>query len=132
MVQGLVACKPNLGYKGPSYDAVRTALLDNAKQRVNGKLRAWEVHGKTVTGFVMMADGWRDAQGRPLLNFVLYTPKGVKFLQAVDTSGEEKNADYLAEVLGQMLEEIGVEHVHLIIQDAAAANVAASRLLEER
>ena len=78
-------------YSGPAYNALRTTLLEQVKARVSKACKPWEDHAREVTGFVLVSDGWTDAQHRPLINFLLTSPKGQKFLRAVDTSGETKD-----------------------------------------
>ena len=38
-----------------------------------------------VCGCTIVSDGWSSTQNRPLLNFLSSTPKGTKFLRAVDS-----------------------------------------------
>ncbi len=85
-----------------------------------------------TTGASIASDGWDDRQGRPLLNVVLITAQGAMFIKSVDTSGEIKSAHYIAQVLGEAIEEAGVENVVQVITDNAANCKAAGRILEER
>lgn len=119
-------------YTGPSYNALRTTLLDKAKDRVNQKLKPFLDAGRRVTGFVLLSDGWTDAGGRPFTNYFLATPKGTHFLKAVDMSGNEENAQFIFAQLAEVMEEVGPEHIVASITDGAAANTAAARLLEEQ
>ena len=77
-----------------------------------------------------MCDGWTDAQGNPLLNFCLATPKGIHFLRAVDCSGHDKDGQFYYERLAEVFEE--PEHIVAVIMDGATANDSANKLLEER
>ena len=56
-------------------------------------------------------DGWSDAQNRPILNVLAVCPKGAMFLGAVDTSGQVKSAEYIAQVLTEYIEAVGADRV---------------------
>ena len=119
-------------YTGPAYNALRTSLLQEVKDRVDDACTVWYQHGLDVTGFVAVSDGWADAQSRPLLNMLLCSPKGHKFLKAVDTSGHEKSGQYIADQMTVVINEVGAHNVTGVIMDGAANNVNASKIIEER
>ena len=119
-------------YRGPSYQAIRGPLLQRARMRTDSKTTAYAEHALRVTSWALVSDGWHDEQCRPLINYVLVSPKGAKFVKAVDASGHKKDAEFLADNLGEVIEEVGADNVHLVIQDGATANVACNRLLEAR
>jgi hypothetical protein len=81
-----------------AYNTLRTTCLDSAKQRIQQALKQWDNRAKT-TGITICIDGWSDAQNRPILNVLAVCPKGAMFLGAVDTSGQVKSAEYIAQVL---------------------------------
>lgn len=120
------------GYKGPSYHQLRGPLLEDAVERTRIKLKPWAEHAERVTGYVLTCDGWTDPQGRPIITVALVSPKGAKYLKSIDCSGQEKNADFLADRLGEVIEETGKEHIWLVAQDGASANVAANEILRQR
>ena len=122
----------NLIYRGPAYNSMRTDLLDAVKCRVEKDSTAWFDHGKNVTGFVLASDGWTDAQKRPLLNFMLVTPRGTKFVRALDTSGNEKSGQYIADKMSEVIDEVGPAHITAVIMDGASNNVSANKILEQR
>ena len=74
------------GYKAPNYHALRINLLKDAKAHVSlliDRFRSdWIESGCTIMG-----DGWRDIRQRPLINFLVYSEKGISFLKSVDASG---------------------------------------------
>lgn len=119
-------------YTGPAYNALRTDLLQNAKERVVRQLEPFFEQGRRVSGFVLLCDGWTDVQGRPLLNFCLSSPKGVHFLRAVDCSGHDKDGQFIFDRLSEVFEEIGPEHITCVIMDGASANESANKLLEAK
>jgi hypothetical protein len=76
------------------------------------------------------SDGWSDTPNRPLLNLLMVTPKGEKFLESVDTSGDTKDADFIAQVVGKAIEDVGAEIVVQVCMDSGAVYKAAGRKLE--
>lgn len=127
-----VISSSSVTYRGPAYNAMRTVLLQAVKDRVESSCEDWLEHAMKITGFALASDGWTDAQGRPLLNFLLCTPRGTKFMRALDTSGNEKNGDYIADKMSEVIDEVGAEYISVVIMDGAASNVAASEVLEDR
>ena len=118
-------------YKCPTYEEIRGPILQAEKKDINTRLeefkQSWEISGCTL-----MSDGWSDAKGRTLINFLVQCPKGTMFIKSVDASAQVKEAALLCELLDGVLQEIGVDNVVQIITDNAANYVAAGRLLMER
>lgn len=113
---------PTPSYKPMAYNTLRTTCLDAAKQRIQKALQQWDKRAKT-TGMTICTDGWSDAQNRPILNALAVCPKGAMFLDAVDTSGKVKSAEYIAEVLTSYIEAVGADRVvqvraDLLLSDA--------------
>ena len=46
-------------------------------------------------GCTIALDGWTSCQKKPLINIMYICPKGIVFLDAIDTSLKEKNSAYL-------------------------------------
>lgn len=122
----------NVIYKGPSHEAIRSDLLAAVKAKVQEGCDPWWQHALKVTGLVLGSDGWTDAQGIPLLNFLLSSPKGINFLHALDTSGQEKTGEFIAEKLSEVIDEVGPQYISTVIMDGASNNVSANGILEER
>lgn len=127
-----VISNSNVTYKGPSHEAMRSDLLAAVKAKVEEGCKTWFQHAMKVTGFVLTSDGWTDAQSRPLINFMLVTPKGIKFVRALDTSGSEKTGEFIADKMSEAIDEVGPEYISAVIMDGASNNVTANGILEER
>lgn len=78
-------------YKGPSYHAIRTKLLYGIKKEVELLVEACRSTWKE-TGCTIMADGWQDQKNRQLINFLVYSPKGINFVKSVDAFDVVKDA----------------------------------------
>ncbi|XP_077248253.1 uncharacterized protein LOC143887897 [Tasmannia lanceolata] len=108
---------------GPILDAE----VEDVRQYVNDFKRIWDRSRCTI-----MADGWKDINGRTLINFLAYCPRGTVFLKCIDASSEQKNAKYLFKLFDKVVEEVGEKYVVQFVTDNAANYKAAGRLLMEK
>ncbi|CAN6902512.1 unnamed protein product [Brassica oleracea] len=119
------------GYAGPTYHALRVGLLCDAKLQVSlivDKFRStW-----AATGCTLMADGWKDTRHRPLVNFLVYCPKGITFLKSVDISDICGSVENLCNLFADVVGMIGPENVVHLVTDSAPNYKAAGRLLSEK
>ena len=67
-----------------------------------------------------MSNGWTN-QKQPIMNFLVYCPKGAMFLKSIDTSGLTKDAETLFNIFDSFIREIGVEYIVQLITDNASA-----------
>jgi hypothetical protein len=118
-------------YKLPSLVSLRTTLLDKEKVSVAAELKSFMASTRSSKA-VITSDGWSDTRNRPLLSLLMVTPKDEKFLESVDTSGDTKDADFIAQVVGKAIEDVGAEIVVQVCMDSAAVCKAAGRKLEAR
>jgi hypothetical protein len=118
-------------YKLPSLVFLRTTLLDNEKVLVAAELKSFMASARSSKA-IITNDGWSETQNRPLLNHLMVTPKGEKFLESVDTSGDTKDANFIAQVVGKAIEDVGAEIVVQVCMDSATVYKVAGRKLEAR
>ncbi|XP_039128985.1 uncharacterized protein LOC120265161 [Dioscorea cayenensis subsp. rotundata] len=125
-----IACI-GLGYKGPTFHALRTNLLEESKKElqllVDTYQSSWEDYGCTIMG-----DGWKYIRQRSLINFLVYTPKGISFIKSVDASDLIFYAQTLCNLFAEIVEIVGCQYVVHMITDNAANYKAAGRLLNEK
>ena len=86
----------------------------------------------TRDGVTLVSDGWTSVQNKPIINILMVSSEGATFLSATDTSGKEKNAEYIAQLLGEQIDKVGQEKVVQVVMDSAASCVAAGKLLMEK
>ena len=67
---------------------------------------AWKNYGCTL-----MSDGWTDRRGRHLINFLVNSPEGTYFLESVDASSEQHDANMLADLLEKRIDDVGKDKV---------------------
>ncbi|KAL6990191.1 hypothetical protein U1Q18_052600 [Sarracenia purpurea var. burkii] len=85
-----------------------------------------------VTGCSILADSWRDAQGRTLINFLVSCPRGIYFVSSVDATDVIEDATNLFESLDKVVEEMGEENVVQVITDNTPSYQAAGKMLEDK
>ena len=98
------------GYRAPGYEKLRTTILHNVKKNVENLLKpirdSW-----IQTGLSIVSDGWKDCKNRPLINVISVCPNGAMFLKAVDCEGQVKDANFIAQLLIESIESVGVDNV---------------------
>lgn len=117
------------GYTPPAYDSARTVLLDKTVKDVERDLEPWGDRTRK-TGASITSDGWSDTTNRPLLNMLAVNAKGAKFVDAINTEGQQKTAEYIAKHLEDGIELVGPEFVVQVITDNAANCKAAGAIIE--
>ncbi|XP_019434728.1 PREDICTED: uncharacterized protein LOC109341306 [Lupinus angustifolius] len=119
------------GYKGPSYYAIRSNLLHEMKKEVELLVANFRNFWKE-TGCTIMTDGWQDQRNRQLINFLVYSPKGVTFVRFVDACDVIKDVKTLCNLFIELVEFVGVNNVvHLVTDNAANYKVAGAMLNEK-
>ncbi|XP_019418435.1 PREDICTED: uncharacterized protein LOC109329222 [Lupinus angustifolius] len=129
MIDAIAAIGP--GYKGPSYYAFRSNLLHAMKKEVELLVETFRNFWKE-TGCTIMADGWQDQRNRQLINFLVYSPKGITFVRSVDVSDVVKDARTLCNLFIELVEFVGVTNVVHLVTDNAANYKAAGGMLNEK
>jgi len=71
-------------------------LLQGEVERLQGVQEELLARDRANFGLCISSDGFTDAFRRPLLNVVLISPSGEFFVDAIDTSGNTKSMDYIA------------------------------------
>ena len=66
-----------------------------------------------------MSDGWTNQKQQPIMNFLVYWPRGAMFLKY--TSGLTKDAETLFNIFDSVVQEIGVEYIVQLITDNTSA-----------
>ena len=65
-----------------------------------------------------------------MINFLVYCPKGIVFLESVDTSHASKTINLLYKLFRDVVLYVGPENIGHIVTNNATNYVAAGRLLE--
>lgn len=121
-----------LTYKPPSYHAMRTSLLKARRAQVEVEVNDRTKDSIRKYGVTVCSDGWDNVQNRPLLNVLLCCPTGDTFLGSIDTTGNKKDAAYIAEQMSIHINRVGPSNVVQVCTDNASSMVAAGRILTQR
>ena len=81
-------------------------------------------------GVSIVTDGWSDPQRRPLINFMATSAKGPMFIKAVNCMGETKSKEFIANLMQEVINEVGDQNVVQIITDNAANCKGAGEIIE--
>ncbi|KAG6648808.1 uncharacterized protein LOC122316382 [Carya illinoinensis] len=119
------------GFKGPSLHELRGNLLKNSVTEVQNYLLDIKTSWRD-SGCSLMADGWTNQRQQPIINFLVYCPKGTIFLKSIDTSGLRKDAETLFKIFDEVVQEVGVENIVQFITDNDASYKAAGKKLQQK
>eukprot|EP00253_Pinus_taeda_P003573 PITA_03573 len=84
------------------------------------------------TWCTITSNGWTDQRNRTLLNLLVSCLIGTMFLKLVDASDKDKTAQLICEMMEEVIQEVGEEHVVQIFTDNATNYMVAGRLFEIR
>jgi hypothetical protein len=116
-------------YTPPPYNAVHTSLLKAKKEEVERKKTTQLGDSLHKYGIIFCADGWNNVQNRPLLNIIQTGTRGDLFLGTIDTTGEHKHAQYIAEQISTFVAKVGSHNVVQICTDNTAAMANAGHMV---
>ncbi|XP_076893880.1 uncharacterized protein LOC143546008 [Bidens hawaiensis] len=85
-----------------------------------------------VTGCSILADTWKDAHNRTLINILVSCPRGLHFVSSVDATEFVEDAPTLFKLLDKVVDEMGEENVVQVITQNTASYEAAGKMLEEK
>ena len=77
-------------YKPPSYNALRTTLIESKKMEVEAEVKKATSFSIETYGVSLCLDGWNNVVHRPLMNIMLSCPAGDIFLGSVTPRGIRK------------------------------------------
>eukprot|EP00253_Pinus_taeda_P024244 PITA_24244 len=119
------------GYVPPGSKALRTTLLKKTKDRVTGKLVQIKESLK-LAGCTILSDDWSDLCHHPLTNVLVYSPKGVLILKAVNAMDRVKASEFIFGILDEAIQEVGEENVVDVITNNASNCVGVGKLIMEK
>ncbi|XP_065633406.1 uncharacterized protein LOC136069132 [Quercus suber] len=79
-----------------------------------------------------MSNGWTNQKQQPIMNFLVYCPRGAMFLKSIDTSGLTKDVETLFKIFDSVVQEIGVEYIVQLITDNAFTYKKAGKKLQQK
>jgi hypothetical protein len=83
-------------------------------------------------GVAIISNGWTSTRHRPLVNVIVSSPKGAMFLKVEHCLGKIKYRHFIANILINAIEQVGLSSVVQDITDNAPVVKAASLIVESR
>ncbi|XP_061368956.1 uncharacterized protein LOC133311850 [Gastrolobium bilobum] len=118
------------GFARPSHHELRGWILKNSLEEVKNDVdRCKMTWGRT--GSSILVDQWTTETGRILICFLAYCPEGIVFLKSLDATEISTSAEFLYEILKQVVEEVGVGQVLQVITSGEEQYAAAGRRLTD-
>lgn len=119
------------GLTGPPSQLISGQFLQEEIASLKNHLDEYKTSW-AITGCSILADSWRDTQGRTLINFLSCGPSGMYFVCSVDATEVIEDAVSLFELLDKVVEEMGEENVVQVITRNTPSYKAAGKMLEEK
>lgn len=116
---------------GPSSRMVSGRFLQDEIVTIKNYLVEYKASW-AVTGCSILADSWKDTQGRTLINFLVSCPRGMYFVSSVDATNVVEDAANLFKLLDKVVEEMGEENVVQVITENTPSYQAAGKMLEDK
>ncbi|XP_058220088.1 uncharacterized protein LOC131330497 [Rhododendron vialii] len=112
-----------------TYEVLYCIIMSRRLEHIFSKLKILE---RLMDVQTWHADGWTDQKQVPIINFLVYSPKGSMFLKSVDTSGLIKDADTLLGIFDEVVELVGPKNIVQFVTDNEAAYKAAGKRLQAK
>ena len=115
---------------GLSRGSQKHMKLCNPSKKLNEDIESKMSGLLKQTGAMIISDGWTSVQSRPIINALLTTPAGTMFLKALDTSGNVKDAEFIADFICAIIEARGPKNIVAVCMDGACT--ASFPLIEDK
>ncbi|MCH81214.1 DNA binding protein, partial [Trifolium medium] len=117
-------------FQRPSHHELRGWVLKNSVEDVKNDIdRCKMTWGRT--GCSILVDQWTTEAGRILISFLAYCPEGVVFLKSLDATEILTSAEFLYELIKQVVEEVGVGQVVQVITSGEEQYAVAGKRLTD-
>jgi len=103
----------------PKRKKITEKILPKFDQDLDAKIRGRMQGVLPTTGATIISDGWSSCANRPVINALAASPTGTYFIKAVDTSGETKDATFIANFIIDVIKEFGPDKVTAVCMDGA-------------
>ncbi|KAJ7971600.1 HAT family dimerization domain containing protein [Quillaja saponaria] len=123
--------RAGVGVEGPTPYKIGGSILEDEieelKEYIDEFKKKWEVYG-----VILMCDGWTSITHLSITNFLIYCDGKTVFHKSVNITGIDKDANYLFQLMDEVVQEIGEKYVVQIITDNQSSYKRAAELLMDR
>jgi len=103
----------------PKRKKITEKVLPAFDKELDDRIKARMHPVMQMTGVTVLSGGWTSCANRPILNALLVSPLGCYFVRADDTSGDTKDAVYVAKYINGVINDTGPELVTAVCMDGA-------------
>jgi hypothetical protein len=103
----------------PHRTYVTTRLIPTLDKTLDDKNMAKMAKMLEDLGGMILSDGWQSTSHHPIVNVILGARSFFSLRAAVDTMGEDKTMDFIADLIVQHIREIGPEKIVAVCMDGA-------------
>jgi hypothetical protein len=103
----------------PHRTYVTTRLIPALDKTLDDKNMAKMAKMLEDLGGMILSDGWQSTSHHPIVNVILGARSFFSLRAAVDTMGEDKTMDFIADLIVQHIREIGPEKIVAVCMDGA-------------
>ncbi|KAL5170881.1 hypothetical protein HKD37_11G032478 [Glycine soja] len=119
-----------VGFERPWHHELRGWILKNSVEEVKNDIdRCKMTWGRT--GCSILVDQWTTETGKILISFLAYCPEGLVFLRSLDATEISTSADFLYDLIKQVVEEVGAGQVVQVITSGEEQYGIAGRRLTD-
>ncbi|MBA0755900.1 hypothetical protein Gogos_020816, partial [Gossypium gossypioides] len=81
-----------------------------------------------------MCDGWKGTRNQHIINFLIYSPRGIIFKKSIDANSVTSHTtEYYFNIMDKIVDEIGEEFiVQFVIDNEAAIKAGGKMLIQKR
>nr|GEW35197.1 hypothetical protein [Tanacetum cinerariifolium] len=128
-------------------DLTSISMMGTMERKIwnpNDDVKMWDVGGDAFDsmkdvgstwkekGVTIVSDSWSDPTRKPLINVMATSGNGPLFLKAVNCFGEVKDRFFIADLMKEVINEIGHQNVVQIITDNATNCKTTRQLIESQ
>ena len=107
------------GFSPPTYHSMQNDLLEKCYDHVKEHVQRVISNNILLPGCTIVSDGWSNVQRKPLINIMILSPRGEKFVHAIDSVGSIKSGPYIADIISSVIDEVGAKNVVQVVMDNA-------------
>jgi hypothetical protein len=106
----------------PKRKHMTSKILPALDDKLTNKIKKQMQGVSAACGAVLVSDGWTSVANRPIINALAALPIDLFFLAALDTSGETKDARYIADFMIKQITAYGSANVVGVCVDGACTS----------
>lgn len=121
------------GFTLPDYNKMQIEYLQKVKCTTELCLKHCVLDYLLAFGCTIAMDGWTNVHKKPMISIMCICPKGVIYLDAIDTSLKETTSEYIEKKILHGIAMVGGhKYITTIVSDNAANYKSAGKAVQDR